>query len=76
MLNSATIDEAKDRISRSIRLMSQFIDDFEGQRSRQGAKKKNVTEVYISINNQISNFLPKKINIILPETAKLSELKE
>ena len=76
LLNSATIDEAKDRISRSIRLMSQFIDDFEGMRSRQGVKKKPVTEVHITVNNQISGTMPKKINLQLPETAKLSELKE
>jgi hypothetical protein len=46
-------------------------------RNRQGAQKiKSVQEVHITINNQISNSNPKKINIVMPETSKLSELKD
>lgn len=34
LTNSVSIDEPKNRIARSIKLMSQFIDDFEGMRTK------------------------------------------
>lgn len=81
LVNSASIDESKNRIAKSINLMSQFIDEFEGLRSRQGAQGKAGTaidkEVAISVNNQISNSQgPSKINLQLPQSTKIGELKE
>ena len=35
LINSVSLDEPRNRIARSIKLMSQFIDDFEGMRTKQ-----------------------------------------
>lgn len=72
-----SIDEPKNRIARSIKLMSQFIDDFEGMRSKQQRKGgKSEPEVQIAVNNQIPNGTPKKINLTVPPTTKVGELKD
>ena len=62
--------------------MSQYIDEFEGLRSRQGGQAgkgpgQPEKEVSILVNNQISNSRgPKKINLKLPQLTKIGELKD
>jgi hypothetical protein len=59
--------------------LSQFIDDFEGLRSRHGAQRRGAkveAEVQIIVTNQISNATPKKITLTLPPATRIGELKE
>ena len=77
LVHSQSIDEPKNRIARSIKLMSLFINDFEGLQS--SALKANVPEeqVHVLVNNQISNNEgPKKITLVLPQSTKIGELKD
>lgn len=84
LANSVSIDASRQRISRSIKLLSQFIQEFEGLRSREGGPAGSRarsgakdTEVTIAVDNQVSGTRgPRKISLSLPSLTKIGELKE
>lgn len=51
ILKSATIDESKSRITRSIQILSRFIKDFEGLKTKEKKKQDVERMLTISINN-------------------------
>lgn len=67
LANSTSIDESKNRIAKSIKLMSSFIHEFEGMGSGRGMNTKASQaeqEVHLQILNQIANCRPSKIVLV------------